>query len=372
MLNLHELRSHATRSLHNLVSTRTKSRLHFLLITTNNAICKSQIFPFYHYKDKLLHDYQITFSEIDINKYLYNGKRHSRKPDVVFFQPWFNRTHADLSSNLQQIKSEYSDARLVFLDSYAPLDLRFAELVNPWIDVYVKKHVLIDKSQYGTPTIGDTNLSNYYGNLYSIDQPPYIHQIPSDFFEKLVIGAGFDISTRILPFISRQSLPPQHNRRIDLHARLGGAGEGWYGKMRAHAESIVSSMSDINSVTGANINYSQYIKEMEQSKLCFSPFGFGEVCWRDYEAIMCGTLLVKPDMSHVETNPNIYRPFETYIPVKWDFSDVPDKIRYYLANKDESAKIVSNAYAVLRNNISGESFLSSIAKILEKCGGFKS
>ena len=43
---------------------------------------------------------------------------------------------------------------------------------------------------------------------------------------------------------------------------------------------------------------------MRHSRICISPFGYGEICWRDFEAILCGCLVVKPDMSHVETNPS--------------------------------------------------------------------
>ena len=40
-----------------------------------------------------------------------------------------------------------------------------------------------------------------------------------------------------------------------------------------------------------------------ESKLCFSPFGYGEVCWRDFEAMSTGAVLVKPDMSHLQARP---------------------------------------------------------------------
>jgi Glycosyl transferases group 1 len=372
MLSLLKLRNRANRELHNLIAAKTNSRLHFLLISSDKAICQSQIFPFYFYKDKLLRDFGITFTEIDIDNYLTDKKHLSRKCDVVFFQPWYDRAHSDFLFAFKKIKRENTDAKLVFLDSYAPLDLRFAELVNPWVDIYVKKQILSDKAKYGTSTIGDTNLSDYYGKLYSLNLAVHTHNIPPGFIDKLVIGSGFDMSSRIAPFINKSSLPSPFNRNIDLHARLSSAGEGWYRRMRAHANTTVLSLHGIKTVTGASVPYRKYIKEMQNSKICFSPFGFGEVCWRDYEAIMCGALLIKPDMSHVTINPNIFRPFETFIPVKWDFSDVQEKIQYYLADKEESAKITSNAYEVLRKNAGGESFFSSITEILKKCGISKS
>lgn len=111
--------------------------------------------------------------------------------------------------------------------------------------------------------------------------------------------------------------------------------------------------------------YSKYMKELRSARICFSPFGYGEVCWRDYEAIMCGALLVKPDMSHVETEPNIFIPFQTYVPVSWDFSDLVEKIDFYLKNDNAREKITQAAYDVLHNYIRDEKFLNQSAVLFE-------
>ena len=52
-----------------------------------------------------------------------------------------------------------------------------------------------------------------------------------------------------------------------------------------------------------------------------SPFGWGELCLRDYEAVLGGALLLKPDMSHLETWPDVFVPHDTYAPFDWDATD---------------------------------------------------
>lgn len=47
---------------------------------------------------------------------------------------------------------------------------------------------------------------------------------------------------------------------------------------------------------------------------------------------MFGSVLIRPDVSHIDTLPNIYVPNETYIPCKHDFSDVNEKIDYVLSD----------------------------------------
>jgi hypothetical protein len=108
------------------------------------------------------------------------------------------------------------------------------------------------------------------------------------------------------------------------------------------------------------------MNELAQSRICFSPFGYGEVCWRDYEAVLCGALLVKPEMSHVQTDPDIFVPYETYVPVAWDYSDLFEKMDYYLANDAARQRIVDQAYATLHSYTQGDAFLGQFDAIIKQ------
>lgn len=93
---------------------------------------------------------------------------------------------------------------------------------------------------------------------------------------------------------------------------------------------------------------SDYMDKMARSKVCVSPLGLGEICFRDFEAISYGAVLIKPSMSHLATWPDIFRPWETYIPVKWDWSNLEDVISKVLNNYDKYFKVARNAYSMLR------------------------
>ena len=97
----------------------------------------------------------------------------------------------------------------------------------------------------------------------------------------------------------------------------------------------------------------RYYRELAGSKIVLSPFGWGEVCFRDFEAILAGALLFKPDMSHMLTWPNVYIPNETYIPLNWDGSDLMEKTERYLNDERERSRIAGNAYEQYRNELSG-------------------
>jgi hypothetical protein len=87
----------------------------------------------------------------------------------------------------------------------------------------------------------------------------------------------------------------------------------------------------------------QYRHEIRNAKITLSPFGWGEVCFRDFEAVLNGSLLLKPNMDHLSTWPDIYRPDETYVPVAWDGDDLIDRAEHYLADSADRRRIVANA-----------------------------
>ena len=66
------------------------------------------------------------------------------------------------------------------------------------------------------------------------------------------------------------------------------------------------------------------------------------------EAVLCGSLLFKPDMSHLDTWPDVFVPFETYVPFSWDATDLLEKAEYYLAHEHERKRIAANAYDSFR------------------------
>lgn len=66
---------------------------------------------------------------------------------------------------------------------------------------------------------------------------------------------------------------------------------------------------------------SQFLSETGSIKGILSPFGWGEICFRDFEAILGGALLIKADMDHIETWPNIYTS-NSYYPIAWNGSDI--------------------------------------------------
>jgi hypothetical protein len=346
-----------------LFSAKAKKRL--LLVSLPDPICQSQIFPFQFYKGTLYARWGYEVREIGLETLLKDPDQAPKGADLVCFQCWIDKTHEELQAIVALLRSQHPGAKLAFLDPCAPTDVRFASSIGSMVDFYIKKHVLRDRSAYLRPTIGDTNLTDWYGPRYGEDLPEVHFALPTGFLDKLLVGPSFLTAGYMLPRFSAVAGAPQHRRRkFDLHARLGGsASKGWYGRMRTDALDAVRRLDNVKVTPDSYVNKRQYMRELENSKLCFSPFGYGEVCWRDYEAVFSGALLLKPDMAHVETSPNIFVSGDTYVSMKWDFSDLGDVVAQYLENESARSRISANAYEALWIYAKSERFVDQLDRI---------
>jgi hypothetical protein len=87
-------------------------------------------------------------------------------------------------------------------------------------------------------------------------------------------------------------------------------------------------------INGARIPTEEYYQKMFNSKIIMAPLGYGEMAPRDLESAMFGSVLMKPDMSHIASEPFIYDDDETYIAVNYDWSNLEEKIDYVLSDYD--------------------------------------
>ena len=91
-----------------------------------------------------------------------------------------------------------------------------------------------------------------------------------------------------------------------------------------------------------------YHPAMLSSSIGVSPWGLGEYSYRDYETILAGAVLIKPNCDHIRTfAPDIYQPLKFYVPCAPDFSDLYEVIRSVMRNRDRSIEIARSAREAL-------------------------
>lgn len=327
-----------------------------------NAICWANIYPFFYEAEAFSTGYGTSIRALPINCLL--EKDHKREADLVLIQPWFTEDAQKLDQAIAAYRAQVPQARIIFVDSFAHTDLRLGRHVAPHIDLYLRKALFRDRCEFLTPRLGDTNLTEYYMRLYGIAEgEPVDWQVPADLLDRLGLIQNFLMAPGMIPaFLGSQ--PDFANRTIDMNLRIAANGTPWYSAMRRHAMQTARDLPGVSMTTEGRIPHSQFLAELHQSRLCWSPFGYGELCWRDIEAFLTGAVLLKPDMGHLDTLPDLYRPGETYLPVRWDFSDLEEVTRQALADADLRHHIANNAFNTCRDYIQSKAFVSDSAKAL--------
>lgn len=214
--------------------------------------------------------------------------------------------------------------------------------VMPYVDLYFKKQVLKNTDDYCRDVYGTRTFCEYYHNMLNIDDDTitqrYYPHTEKKYLNKIRVAwnvgigdlyAVKPIQLIMHPFsISKPKfLTPDSNRPLDVQYR----GSGYSpiaGYPRSRSKELMIEMMKESSIKFSEITKripkDEFIKEGQNSKCILSPFGWGEICGRDFEAFVYGGCMIKQDMSHCITYPNAYQEGVTYIPLKWDFSNFKD------------------------------------------------
>lgn len=86
------------------------------------------------------------------------------------------------------------------------------------------------------------------------------------------------------------------------------------------------------SLREGRLDLGDYRRELQHSLAVLSPFGWGEICYRDFEAMLSGCALLKPSVEHLITWPDLFRDGETYIALPWDLESARRKMVEVLSN----------------------------------------
>ncbi len=271
------------------------------------------------------------------------------KYDIVFLA--YHRTSGFFDLGEEKVLKFLEDLkkrcnRLVWLDTSDGTGTSQFEVL-PYVDIYLKKQLLINKKLYLTDFFGERIYLDYYhkeGYLSSSNtQNNYRSFINNEtYLSKLDIswniGLGDYFSSK-LKFVFNKNRTKDRTKIVDIdrdnvfdiHFR-GSINKNNIGFQRKLAFDSILKSELKHPDYSFDPKHKVYLKELNASKSVISPFGFGEICVRDFEAFSNGCALFKPSVSHMATFPNYYVENETYIPVKWDFSDSKEKYNLYLKN----------------------------------------
>jgi len=266
-----------------------------------------------------------------------------------------------------------SKTKLVYFDGDDDLCIEWPEVLKQ-VDGYVKKHVFADFAAYGRRYSGKSNLTDYvmreHGRSFETNEIPSSGPVPAPELAKLHLGWNIGLDDKIATLAD--TLPPVDplTKDVDVGSRAFVKEDVWIYPLRGPLVERIGAMEGRFRVLAPRerVSQEQYYAEMLRARICVSPFGYGELCWRDFEAVLCGCLLVKPDMGHLRTYPDIFVAGETYAPVKWDYADLAEVCARYLDDEPARRKITDRARAVLIEALGESAFVATFGALLGKLG----
>jgi len=349
------------------------SPVRIILVSDAEALTSEEQFsPFSAYRSELRNELGVISLHLLLQDVLRAPKLFLESFDVILLKLSFRTGRDQVHDIVHRIRSAAGSRPVVYFDGDDDVCVQWPEIL-PYVDLYVKKHIFSDKNQYLNRYVGKTNLTDYVHRQYGYSFADNTHAqetgpVASDQLGKIVIGGNIALDTNIMALYAKmRSNEPDSPKAVDIMFR-GNVPKDWLHYLRKDIEPSLVQLQESYRVIipQKRVGREEYYREMIDSKICLSPFGFGEICWRDFEAVICGCLLVKPDMSHIETQPNIFRPFETYVPLRWDYSDVHEQCSYYLTHPVERERIVNQASKALSDFYDKHQFVNLFSDILKR------
>lgn len=258
--------------------------------------------------------------------------------DIVLIAFHYSLSDIKSSSGLDKLEClkiiKESCNRLVWLDTADSTGNCQFE-VMPFVDVYLKKQIYKDKSLYFKHLYGTKLFTDYYHSKYNIvDERINVkcELLKQEYANKLNLAWNIGLSdfwtkTRYCFFRPSSMYNPRFvNINNNRETLLFFNGTLNYSPLAGYQRKKIVELLESNELTNtpaptAKMSHKEYVKYMCSSKAVISPFGWGEICYRDFEAFVYGATLIKPDMSQIETFPNFFVKGETYVALDWDFGN---------------------------------------------------
>jgi hypothetical protein len=241
-------------------------------------------------------------------------------------------------------------------------------LVLPYVDSYLKCQILADKSKYLKKLYANRIYTDYYHMLYNIEDDDsgedHLGSIPDKAdLDKISVGwntgmANYSCYSSYWSILSHYlngiDLPlyyptqwetPNSQRLVSYSCRVG------YSYKRntvAYQRKEIANLLK-NNVSVYKLKRRNYFVEMENSMICISPFGLGEITLRDFEIILSGSAIFKANCDHMETWPDLFVRDKTYFDYSWDLSDFDEKLDFYEDNRELAVEVAQNCQEIYKN-----------------------
>jgi hypothetical protein len=353
-----------------------------MLASTGNS--HGFAYPFEHYRNALRREWSVRPHEL-LHDTLEEKSKAVQKSgaDILLFSPPMRGPNgrfvskADVRDHMRRLRDSYA-GKIAFMDvSDNPMGRHFE--VIPDVDLYVMPFLFSNPEDYRTEFLGGNKFADFYSRHHGLaptkenEYHPEIFdsRMPEGGEKKLFALYNWQFMSRIHQLFLRQGsrCVLGGERATDVHCRFHPY-SGWCRGHRLDVRDALMKMDGPRRIIASDgkVPFADYWNEISNAKILFSPFGWGEICPKDWEAFLRGCLLMKPSVEHVVSHPQTHIPYETYVPVAWDLSDLEEKTQYYLDHKEERERITANAARAVEAYYNEGGFLGMMGNMIARLG----
>ena len=262
--------------------------------------------------------------------------------DSKFFIDLFNLDNTELVTDILN-KLKMKNGKVIYSDNEASTFIN-REIINA-VDYYIKGRLPKDLNLYKTKLYGMREYTDFYFKKFNITdtKEKYSDIINDDNLKKINLGWNNGINEysyfseynrkvyKLFGFFKSKPEIKNFKKKNLLNVRFSQN----YNRETVNFQR--SKLKDLinNFKLTKRVSRIKYFFELKYSKVALSPFGWGEICYRDFETFYYGCTLVKPDMDHIMTWPNYYQKNITYLSLNWDMSNFEELINL-INNKKNS------------------------------------
>ncbi len=275
-----------------------------------------------------------------------------------FFKSWWGRFGFEPIKDILLRAKLYTNRSFWFDLSDSTGTTHFKVL--PYIDKYIKNQILRDKTRYQQKHYGMRLTTDFYHHTFNIEdrllEEPHLNILPkNEELDKIFVGWNSGLAyygrwrnyvesilwkrQRWHRLLKPRFYSPNKKRKIPCSGRFGYSHQrNTVSEPRRHIKRILQTTIAIDKT-----NLSRYFREMRCSTACLSPFGIGEISLRDFEIILSGAAIIKQNMDHLSTWPNLWETGQSYLDFKWDLSDLETKIDYARTHPEAMRALANTA-----------------------------
>ena len=295
------------------------------------------------------HEIKISYEENDENYDLIFV-------DSKYFYKFFLKNNfEEVSNTLINIKKKCK--KLIYCDNEASLFIN--RNIYKHIDFYLKSKLPSDKNYYLQKYYGLRVYTDFYNKNFNITDKNenYSYILDETQLSKNILGWNNGIcdysyysnyKRKIFSYTNFKFMLNFKVKKIKKIKKISARISQTYDRETINFQRNYLIKTLKNLIETKRIRKKDYFNEISQSYSSLSPFGWGEICYRDFEIFLNKSMLIKPSMDHIQTWPDYYKDKETYIKFKWDFSDF-EKIISLIENEEYCYHIGRNGHNYYMN-----------------------